>query len=102
MAAVEVDLRVGQRDLAGEPGQRRRRAGRAARRGAGEALVGVGVRPVAGVEHVINLQAIDDAIAQRDFLTFPDIILNTDAGKNIFNHYRLRKGEPKAPLLRLT
>ncbi len=36
---------------------------------------------------------IHDAIAKRDFLTFPDIILNTDAGKNIFNHYRLRRGD---------
>ena len=39
---------------------------------------------------------IHDAIAQRDFLTYPDIILNTRAGKNIFNHYRLRKGDVEA------
>jgi len=36
---------------------------------------------------------IHDSIATRDFLTFPDIILNTEAGKNIFNHYRLRRGD---------
>jgi CO/xanthine dehydrogenase Mo-binding subunit len=36
---------------------------------------------------------IHDTIAKRDFLTFPDIILNTDQGKNILNYYRLRKGD---------
>jgi CO/xanthine dehydrogenase Mo-binding subunit len=36
---------------------------------------------------------IHDTVAKRDFLTFPDIILNTDAGKNIFNYYRLRRGD---------
>jgi CO/xanthine dehydrogenase Mo-binding subunit len=36
---------------------------------------------------------IHDTIARRDFLTYPDIVLNTEAGKNIFNYYRLRKGD---------
>lgn len=40
--------------------------------------------------------AIHDTIAQRDFLTFPDLILHTDTGKNIFNYYRLRKGNAEA------
>ncbi|HEX6511226.1 MAG TPA: xanthine dehydrogenase family protein molybdopterin-binding subunit [Chloroflexota bacterium] len=39
---------------------------------------------------------IHDTIATRDFLTYPDIILNTKAGKNIFNYYRLRKGDTEA------
>jgi len=37
--------------------------------------------------------AIHDSIARRDFLTYPDIVLNTEAGKNIFNYYRLRRGD---------
>ncbi|HVA23225.1 MAG TPA: xanthine dehydrogenase family protein molybdopterin-binding subunit [Chloroflexota bacterium] len=36
---------------------------------------------------------IHDSIARRDFLTYPDIVLNTEAGKNIFNYYRLRRGD---------
>src|SRR5579862_9882059 len=39
---------------------------------------------------------IHDTIAKRDFLTYPDIVLNTEAGKNIFNYYRLRKGDIEA------
>ena len=37
--------------------------------------------------------AIHDSVATRDFLTYPDIVLNTGAGKNIFNYYRLRRGD---------
>ncbi len=40
--------------------------------------------------------AIHDAISQRDFLTYPDVVLNTDAGKNVFNHFKLRKGDVEA------
>ncbi len=40
--------------------------------------------------------AIHDAISQRDYLTYPDLVLNTDAGKNIFNHFKLRKGDVEA------
>ena len=36
---------------------------------------------------------IHDSVATRDFLTYPDIVLNTNAGKNIFNYYRLRRGD---------
>ncbi len=39
---------------------------------------------------------IHDKVPKRGFLTFPDIILNTEAGKNIFNYYRLRKGDIEA------
>jgi len=40
--------------------------------------------------------AIHDQVRRRDFVTYPDIVLNTDAGRNIFNHYRLRKGDLEA------
>ena len=42
--------------------------------------------------------ALHDAVQQRDFLTFPDLVLNTEAGKNIFNHFKLRKGDVEAGL----
>jgi CO/xanthine dehydrogenase Mo-binding subunit len=40
--------------------------------------------------------AIHDRVPTREFVTYPDIVLNTEAGKNVFNHYRLRKGDPEA------
>ncbi|MBI4491402.1 MAG: xanthine dehydrogenase family protein [Chloroflexi bacterium] len=42
--------------------------------------------------------AIHDQIRRREFLTYPDIVLNTEAGKNIFNYYRLRKGDAEAAM----
>ena len=39
---------------------------------------------------------IHAAIPQRDFVSYPDLILNTDAGPNIFNHFKLRKGDVDA------
>ncbi len=39
---------------------------------------------------------IHDVVARRDFLPFPDIVLNTDAGTNVFNHFKLRKGDVDA------
>jgi CO/xanthine dehydrogenase Mo-binding subunit len=35
---------------------------------------------------------IHDTIAKRDFLTFPDLVLNESNAKNVLNYYRLRKG----------
>jgi CO/xanthine dehydrogenase Mo-binding subunit len=40
--------------------------------------------------------AIHDRVPTREFVTYPDIVLNTEAGKNVFNHYRLRKGDLEA------
>ncbi len=40
--------------------------------------------------------AIHDTIAQRDFLTFPDLVINVTGGKNILNYWRLRKGDIEA------
>jgi len=37
--------------------------------------------------------AIHDSVAQREFLTFPDLVINVTGGKNILNYYRLRKGD---------
>jgi CO/xanthine dehydrogenase Mo-binding subunit len=39
---------------------------------------------------------IHGAVQRRDFVTYPDLILNTDAGPNIFNHFKLRKGDVDA------
>jgi CO/xanthine dehydrogenase Mo-binding subunit len=39
---------------------------------------------------------IHATIPQRDFVSYPDLILNTDAGPNIFNHFKLRKGDVDA------
>ena len=39
---------------------------------------------------------IHDTVQSRDFLTYPDLILNVDAGPNIFNHFKLRKGDVDA------
>lgn len=38
-------------------------------------------------------EALHEHLDRRDFLTFPDLVLNTDAGKNIFNHFKLRRGD---------
>lgn len=35
---------------------------------------------------------IHDTIAKREFLTFPDLVLNESNAKNVLNYYRLRKG----------
>ena len=40
--------------------------------------------------------AIHERLRTREFITYPDIVLNTGSGKNIFNHYRLRKGDVEA------
>jgi CO/xanthine dehydrogenase Mo-binding subunit len=40
--------------------------------------------------------AIHDQVPTREFVTYPDIVLNTEAGKNVFNYYRLRKGDLEA------
>ena len=39
---------------------------------------------------------IHETIAKRDFLTFPDLILNESSAKNVLNYYRLRKGDIEA------
>jgi len=39
---------------------------------------------------------IHDTIAKRDFLTFPDLVLNESDAKNVLNYYRLRKGDIQA------
>jgi CO/xanthine dehydrogenase Mo-binding subunit len=44
----------------------------------------------------LDAPAIHDGVRTRDFLTFPDLVLNTEAGNNIFNHYKLRKGDVEA------
>jgi CO/xanthine dehydrogenase Mo-binding subunit len=43
---------------------------------------------------------IHDVVATRDFKTYPDLVLNTQVGKNIFNYYRLRRGDHEAALSR--
>src|SRR5262249_28269194 len=40
--------------------------------------------------------AIHELVPTREFVTYPDIVLNTEAGKNVFNQYRLRKGDLEA------
>jgi CO/xanthine dehydrogenase Mo-binding subunit len=40
--------------------------------------------------------AIHERVPTREFVTYPDIVLNTEAGKNVFNLYRLRKGDLEA------
>ena len=37
--------------------------------------------------------SIHEQVEGRDFLTFPDLVLNLDAGKNVFNHFKVRRGE---------
>jgi CO/xanthine dehydrogenase Mo-binding subunit len=39
---------------------------------------------------------IHETIAQRDFLTFPDLVINVTGAKNVLNYYRLRKGDVEA------
>jgi len=39
---------------------------------------------------------IHDTVRRRELITYPDLILNTDAGPNIFNHFKLRKGDVDA------
>jgi CO/xanthine dehydrogenase Mo-binding subunit len=39
---------------------------------------------------------IHATIAKRDFLTFPDLVLNESSAKNVLNYYRLRKGDINA------
>ncbi|HEX8968462.1 MAG TPA: xanthine dehydrogenase family protein molybdopterin-binding subunit, partial [Chloroflexota bacterium] len=43
--------------------------------------------------------SIHDEIPLRDFVTYPDLILHTDAGHNIFNYFRLRRGDVRAGLI---
>ncbi len=50
--------------------------------------------PVAAIAP--DAEPIHDHVEHRAFLTFPDIVLNTDAGKNIFNHFKLRRGDVEA------
>jgi CO/xanthine dehydrogenase Mo-binding subunit len=52
------------------------------------------VTPEAALEP--DAPAIHEKVRRREFITYPDIVLNTEAGKNIFNHYRLRKGDVEA------
>ena len=40
----------------------------------------------------IDAPIIHDTIAKREFLTFPDLVLNESNAKNVLNYYRLRKG----------
>jgi CO/xanthine dehydrogenase Mo-binding subunit len=35
-------------------------------------------------------------VQRREFVTYSDLILNTDAGPNVFNHFKLRKGDVEA------
>jgi CO/xanthine dehydrogenase Mo-binding subunit len=39
---------------------------------------------------------IHDHVERREFLTFPDLVLNLEAGRNIFNHFKLRRGDVEA------
>lgn len=39
-----------------------------------------------------DAEPLHDIVHRRDFLTFPDIALNTDAGPNVCNHFKLRRG----------
>ena len=43
-----------------------------------------------------DAEPLHDQVARRDFLTFPDLVLNTEAGKNILNHFKLRRGDVEA------
>lgn len=45
---------------------------------------------------VPDAEPLHDLVRRRDFLTFPDIVLNTEAGTNVFNHFKLRKGDVEA------
>lgn len=41
---------------------------------------------------------IHDTVRQRDYKTFPDLILHPGAGPNVCNYFRLRKGDADAAL----
>ncbi|MBI3966568.1 MAG: xanthine dehydrogenase family protein molybdopterin-binding subunit [Chloroflexi bacterium] len=45
-----------------------------------------------------DAEPLHDLVQRREFLTFPDLVLNTEAGRNIFNHFKLRKGDVERAL----
>lgn len=49
--------------------------------------------PVAALDP--NALPIHDGVLQRDFLTYPDIVFN-EGGKNVLNHFKIRKGDVDA------
>jgi CO/xanthine dehydrogenase Mo-binding subunit len=42
--------------------------------------------------------AIHDGTRERDFVTYPDLVLADDLGRNVLNHFRIRRGDVEAAL----
>ncbi len=44
--------------------------------------------------------AIHESLPERDFVTYPDLVLAPDAGANVLNHFRIRRGDAEAGFAR--